>query len=107
MLILFGKYGVKVKTREQLINEGIEGLNPFEGPSLYFIDKSKKLKPVVSFDNQQNIKGVIEAYRDYLIQTNAGKSEVEAWENTTREFYNVDPTKGQPFKTEGEIKINK
>ena len=97
---LFGKYGVKVKTREQLINEGIEGLNPFEGPSLYFIDKSKKLKPVVSFDNQQNIKGVIEAYRDYLIQTNAGKSEVEAWENTTREFYNVDNTKGEPFKTE-------
>ena len=104
---LFGKYGVKVKTREQLINEGIEGLNPFEGPSLYFIDKSKKLKPVVSFDNQQNIKGVIEAYRDYLIQTNAGQSEVKAWENTTKEFYNVDPTKGQPFKTEEEIKINK
>jgi len=92
---LFENYGVKVKTRSQLIEEGLgDGL---EENKLFFINKSGVALPVKSFDKQQNIKGVIEAYRDYLVQISAGQSEIKAWEDITKEFYNKPklPNSGQ------------
>jgi len=91
---LFQKYGVKVQTRQQLVEEGIQDL---EDSKLFFVNKAGNIIPAVSFDNQQNIKGVIEAYRDYLVKTSAGQTEIKAWENITKEFYNKPdlPTGGQ------------
>lgn len=82
---LFEKYGVKVQTRQQLVEDGIKDL---EDSKLFFVNKTGNILPAISFDNQQNIKGVIEAYRDYLVQTSAGQTEIKAWENMTKEFYN-------------------
>ncbi len=69
----------------QLVEDGIEDL---EDSKLFFVNKTGNILPAISFDNQQNIKGVIEAYRDYLVQTSAGQTEIKAWENMTKEFYN-------------------
>ena len=88
-------YGVKVKTKQQMIEDGLgEGL---DDSKLFFINKSGFAQPAVSFDKQQNIKGVIEAYRDYLVQISAPQSEIKAWENITKEFYNKPtlPNSGQ------------
>jgi hypothetical protein len=92
---LFENYGVKVKTRSQLIEEGLG--DDLEEGKLFFINKSGVALPVKAFDKQQNIKGVIEAYRDYLVQTSAGQSEIKAWEDITKEFYNKPtlPNSGQ------------
>jgi hypothetical protein len=92
---LFENYGVKVKTKQQMIEDGLgEGL---DDSKLFFINKSGFAQPAVSFDKQQNIKGVIEAYRDYLVQISAPQSEIKAWENITKEFYNKPtlPNSGQ------------
>lgn len=100
-------YGInQVFTLQQLKdqkfkNDKEEEINIEEeyGNDVLFVIDNGEIKPIKAFTKNPTIKSLVEGYRSVLKETNASAADQKAWDTATADLYNVDPTKGEFFKT--------
>ena len=100
-------YGInQVFTLQQLKdqkfkNDKEEEINIEEeyGNDVLFVIDNGEIKPIKAFTKNPTIKSLVEGYRSVLKETNASAADQKAWDTATADLYNVDPTKGESFKT--------
>mgnify|MGYP003625198210 FL=1 len=101
-------YGInQVFTLQQLKDQKFKNADEEEinieeeyGNDALFVIDDGEIKPIKAFTKNPTIKSLVEGYRSVLKETKASAADQKAWDTATADLYNVDPTKGEIFKTE-------
>jgi len=100
-------YGInQVFTLQQLKDQKFKNADEEEinieeeyGNDVLFVIDDGEIKPIKAFTKNPTIKSLVEGYRSVLKETKASAADQKAWDTATADLYNVDPTKGEFFKT--------
>ena len=100
-------YGInQVFTLQQLKDQKFKNADEEEinieeeyGNDALFVIDDGEIKPIKAFTKNPTIKSLVEGYRSVLKETKASAADQKAWDTATADLYNVDPTKGEFFKT--------
>ena len=100
-------YGInQVFTLQQLKDQKFKNADEEEinveeeyGNDVLFVLDDGEIKPIKAFTKNPTIKSLVEGYRSVLKETKASAADQKAWDTATADLYNVDPTKGEFFKT--------